>query len=240
MGVTYPAGHVLEPHSHSWGQLIYAVSGTMLVLADDTLWLVPPTRALWAPAGVVHMIEMRGRVAMRTIYVPSDFSAGLATASHAIDVRPLLRELVLHIVKLHLLARDNPSHLHVAQVFLDLVAQAEQLPLFLPMPQDGRAAKVARMLRDEPARADSIETLARAAGASVRTLQRSFQEGTGMRFVEWRQRLRLLHAITLLEQGWSVTEAGAAAGYANSSAFVAAFKSQIGDTPRRFVRSRMV
>jgi AraC-like DNA-binding protein len=59
-----------------------------------------------------------------------------------------------------------------------------------------------------------------------------------MRFVEWRQRLRLLHAITLLEQGSSVTEAGAAAGYASSSAFVAAFRSQTGMTPRRFGKGR--
>jgi len=238
MGVSYSAGHVLEPHSHRWGQLIYAVSGTMQVLAGDTLWLVPPTRALWAPAGVTHSIEMRGEVAMRTIYVPTEFSAMLPSVCHAIDVRSLLRELILHIVTLRLLARENSEHLHLTQVFLDLVARAERLPLFVPMPKDGRAASVAHMLREDPARDDGIEMLAREAGASARTLQRVFRDETGLRFVEWRQRLRLLQAITLLEQGASVTEAGAGAGYSSTSAFVAAFKTQIGDTPHRFARSR--
>jgi AraC-like DNA-binding protein len=106
------------------------------------------------------------------------------------------------------------------------------------MPKDGRAASVAHMLREDPARDDGIEVLAREAGASARTLQRVFRDETGLRFVEWRQRLRLLQAITLLEQGSSVTEAGAGAGYSSTSAFVAAFKTQIGDTPHRFARSR--
>lgn len=238
MGVSYSSGHVLEPHAHRWGQLIYAVSGTMQVLAGDTLWVVPPTRALWAPAGVVHSIEMRGEVAMRTIYVPVESSAKLPSVCHAIDVRLLLRELILHIVALRLLTCENPEHVHLMHVFLDLVAGAERLPLFVPMPNDARAASVANMLREDPARDDGIEALAREAGASARTLQRVFRDETGLRFVEWRQRLRLLQAITLLEQGSSVTDAGAAAGYSSTSAFVAAFKTQIGDTPHRFARNR--
>ncbi|HEY0302358.1 MAG TPA: AraC family ligand binding domain-containing protein, partial [Rhizomicrobium sp.] len=100
LGQTFSSGHVLAPHAHPWGQLIYAVRGTMQVTAADTLWLVPPTRALWAPAGTVHAIAMRGPTAMRTIYVPPERSAALPARSHAIDVGPLLREVILHIVGL--------------------------------------------------------------------------------------------------------------------------------------------
>jgi len=238
LGQSFSNGHVLAPHTHPWGQLIYAVSGTMQVLADNTLWLVPPTRALWAPAGTAHAIEMRGAVAMRTIYVPVERSQALPPRSHAIDVSPLLRELILHIVELRLLKDVDARHGHLAQVFLDLVAAAPSLPLFVPMPQDPRAAAVARLLQADPSRGDGIAALARAAGASARTLQRVFREETGMRFVEWRQRLRLLQAITLLEQDLSVTEAGAAAGYASTSAFIAAFRAQMGETPSRYVKVR--
>jgi AraC-like DNA-binding protein len=236
LGQTFSNGHVLEPHAHPWGQLIYAVSGTMQVLAGNMLWLVPPTRALWAPAGVVHAIEMRGSVAMRTIYVPVERSAGLPARSHAIDVEPLLREVILHIVGLRLLRADAAAHRHMAHVFLNLVAAAPSLPLFVPMPRDARAQLVARMLQDDPAAEAKIDALARKAGASARTLQRRFREETGMRFVEWRQRLRLLHAIALLEQDASVTQAGAAAGYASTSAFIAAFRQQMGETPSRYMR----
>ena len=237
-GQTFSNRHKLEPHSHSWGQLIYAMSGTMQVLAGNTLWLVPPTRALWAPAGTVHAIEMRGSVAMRTVYIPADRSDALPAHCHAIDVAPLLRELILQIVSLRLLREDTPSHVHLADVFLDLVAASESLPLFVPMPNDPRAAAVARLLQADPAREEHIGALAKKAGASVRTLQRLFHEETGMRFVEWRQRLRLLQAITQLEQGASVTEAGVAAGYASTSAFSAAFRQQMGDTPSRYVLAK--
>lgn len=236
VGQTFTSGHVLEPHAHSWGQLIYAMSGTMQVLAQNVLWLVPPTRALWAPAGVVHAITMRGSVAMRTIYVPVEAATRLPAQCHAIEIQPLLREVILHIVGLRLLRADDPAHLRMAQVFLDLVAAAQSLPLFAPMPRDARAEVVARRLFDDPASEAKVGALARDAGASVRTLQRLFLEETGMRFVEWRQRLRMLHAITLLEQGAQVTQAGAAAGYASTSAFSAAFRAQMGETPSRYAR----
>jgi AraC-like DNA-binding protein len=137
---------------------------------------------------------------------------------------------------LRLLRTDEAAHQHMAQVFLDLVAAAPSLPLFVPMPRDARAQSVARMLQDDPAAEAKIDAVARKAGASVRTLQRLFREETGMRFVEWRQRLRLLHAIALLEQDASVTQAGAAAGYASTSAFIAAFRQQMGETPSRYMR----
>ena len=57
-----------------------------------------------------------------------------------------------------------------------------------------------------------------------------------MRFAEWRQRLRLLQAVALLGDGASVTEAGAEAGFASTSAFIAAFRQQIGHTPARYKR----
>ena len=66
--------------------------------------------------------------------------------------------------------------------------------------------------------------------------QREFLEETGMRFVEWRQRLRLIHAIIALENGASVTAAGTGAGYASTSAFIAAFRAQTGETPAKFRR----
>ena len=238
LGQTFSNGHVLAPHAHPWGQLIYAVSGTMQVLAANTLWLVPPTRALWAPAGTVHAIEMRGATAMRTIYVPVEHAADLPAQSHAIEVAPLLREIILHIVGLRMLRAGVPAHRHMAQVFLDLVCAAPSLPLFVPMPRDARAATVARRLQDDPARDEGIDALARRAGASVRTLERLFRDETGMRLVEWRQRLRLLQAIAQLEQGASVTATGAAAGYASTSAFIAAFRQQMGETPSRYTRLR--
>jgi AraC-like DNA-binding protein len=234
LGQSFSDGHLLEAHTHPWGQVIFAETGTMRVVADYALWLVPQGRALWAPPHVAHEITMRGPVAMRGIYVPPERAGALPDVCRAYEVSPLLRELIIHIVSRGMLDAANPEHDRLAGVFLDLFAKSEELPLALPMPRDARALALATRLRDEPADDARIETLAKEAGASPRTLQRLFRAETNMRFVEWRLRLRLLQAVTQLGAGASVTEAGANAGFSSTSAFIAAFRQQMGHTPARY------
>lgn len=50
-----------------------------------------------------------------------------------------------------------------------------------------------------------------------------------MGFKEWRQKVRLLEAINLLEKGLSVTQVALEVGYQSPSAFTYAFK-QVFDT----------
>src|ERR1044072_5697353 len=68
LAATYRDGHVLDRHTHPWAQLVYAASGVMRVATPTAAWLTPPTRAIWVPGGTPHEIEMRGTVAMRTLY----------------------------------------------------------------------------------------------------------------------------------------------------------------------------
>ena len=233
LACTFYGGHHIESHAHPWGQLIYAASGVMRVKAGDRLWLVPPARAVWAPASVRHEIWARGDFAMRTLYLDPCLGQSLVSGCRAIEVSPLLRELILHIVSLGMLRDDDPAHGRLAGALVDLLGAAEDLPLSLPLPTDARAVRAAARLQDLPSDPAPLDLIARDAGASVRTLQRLFLEETGLRFGEWRQRLRLLHAATVLGTGASVTEAGLDAGYASTSAFIAAFRRLFGRTPAR-------
>lgn len=71
LAATYHARTTIGAHRHGWGQLVFAVSGAMRVTTDDAVWFIPPTRAIWMPAGVRHSITMQGEVAMRTLYIDS-------------------------------------------------------------------------------------------------------------------------------------------------------------------------
>ena len=235
--LTFWDGHELESHSHPWGQLIFAASGTMRVLAEDALWLVPQGRALWAPPNVVHAISMRGCVAMRTIYIPPERAHVLPATCQAVEIDPLLRELILHIAPLRLIRDDVREHERLASLFLDKLAKAERVMLTVPMPRDPALLKIANYLRNDLLRDSSLPALARMAGLGVRTLQRRFRAETGLRFVEWRQRLRLIQATQMLGSGASVTEAGSHAGYSNTSAFIAAFRAYMGTTPKAFLKT---
>lgn len=233
LACTYYGGCHIEPHTHPWGQLIYAAAGVMRVKAAGRLWLVPPARAVWAPAGLEHEIRARGDFAMRTLYIAPALAKSLPEVCVGIDVPPLLRELIVHIVGLGMLREGDADHEALAQVAVSLLRSPQPLPSSLPWPRDPRAVAAAERLLAEPSEPTELAALARACGASARTLQRLFLDETGLGFSDWRQRLRLLHAATLLADGASVTEAGLEAGYASSSAFIAAFKRQLGRTPAR-------
>jgi AraC-like DNA-binding protein len=231
LAATYYDGFHIEPHRHGWAQLIYAVSGVMSVRAGGTLWIVPPARAVWVPAGAEHEIRALGDFAMRTVYFAPALVQHLPCECCALDVAPLLRELVLAIVAVQLIDQSDVEGMRLGAVAIDRIAAARTLPLHLPLPSDPRATRVAERLRADPACPLELPALARDAGASARTLQRLFVVETGLRFSEWRQRLRLLHGASLLGGGSSVTEAGLEAGYAGTSAFSAAFRKHFGFPP---------
>src|SRR6478672_5433342 len=88
--------HVIAPHAHDWHQLIYASEGVMWVHTAQGDWVVPPNRAVWVPAGVEHGIEMTGKALVQTIYLAAGISGELPRTCCAVNVSPLLRELIIH------------------------------------------------------------------------------------------------------------------------------------------------
>jgi AraC-like DNA-binding protein len=231
LACTFYGGHRVTPHSHDWAQLIYAASGVMRVRSGGTLWIVPPARAVWAPAGVEHEIDALGDFAMRTLYFDPALAAALPGHCYAVDVSPLLREVILEIVGIGMIDEADEAGMRLALVAVDRLAAERSLPLELPLPRDPRAVRVADRLREEPSCELEIGQLAKAAGASARTIQRLFLAETGLRFAEWRQRLRLIHGASRLGLGSSVTEAALDAGYASTSAFTAAYRKHFGTIP---------
>ena len=49
----YADGHIDPRHKHERAQLLYATTGVITVITDQTSFVVPPQRAVWVPAGVV-------------------------------------------------------------------------------------------------------------------------------------------------------------------------------------------
>ena len=232
--VGYAAGTQLPWHAHDWHQLVYAAAGVLLVETGTGAWIVPPARAVWVPATVTHRLTARGPVQFRTVYI----ARHLRGASHAlgvVEVHPLLRELILQIVRRGMLDAASAPDRRLAGVLLDQLRTIDVVPLDLPLPADAVAGEVARCLHHDPG-AD-LDALAHRAGAGRRTVERRFREQTGMSLGRWRQRLRLTRAIELLAAGTSVSEAGRTVGYASTSAFVTAFRRELGTTPGRYFAS---
>ena len=234
LSMHYATGSNLPPHSHDWGQLVYASEGVMTVSTPGGSWVVPPHRAVWIPPGIEHWIEMSGSVFMRTLYLTPVLVTPLPQSCCVVQVSRLLRELILHSVALGVLEAEVPEHAHLVAFLIDLLETVPTMPLELPMPRDPRALRVAEFLREHPADATTANQLARTAGASVRTLERLFRSETGLTFGRWRQQLRLLEALRLLAAGRPVTAVALDVGYDSPSAFIAMFKNTLGTTPSRY------
>lgn len=234
LATTYPDGFQIGDHDHPWGQLVYGRSGVMRVTAVGRSWLTPATRAIWLPAFQPHTIRMRGAVAMRTLYIAPKLAQSLPGEAVVMEVAPLLRELILHILAHGMLDPAVPEHARTAAVLVDLLAAAPREDLALPLPTHACALALAERLQDDPGDRSDLGSLARAVGASLRTLQRIFPRETGLSLEAWRQKARMIHGVSLLAAGVSVTVTALECGYETSSAFIAAFRRTFGTTPARY------
>jgi AraC-like DNA-binding protein len=234
LAITLRPGARLGAHRHPWAQLVFAYSGVMRVSTDAETWLTPATKAIWLPAEVEHTIAIQGEVAMRTLYVAPERAEPLPSEPVALEVAPLLRELILHVVQVGMLAPARPEHDRMAGVLIDLLGQARREDLRLPLPSDPRARAAAVLIQNAPGNADDLARLATDSGASLRTLQRLFPRETGLTLEAWRQKARLIHAMGRLASGDRVTPAALDSGYRNVGAFIVAFSRQFGVTPGRY------
>jgi len=232
--VRHFSGHVIPPHTHDWHQLIYASEGVMWVHTGQGDWVVPPNRAVWVPAGVEHGVEMAGTVLIQTLYLTADISVALPRSCCAVNVSPLLRELILHTISLGILDQNVPARARLIAFLMDQLSALPTIPLQLPLPSDERAKRAVAWMRAHPDDPGLIKHIAKRVAVSARTLERLFQKETGMTFGKWRQQLRLLHALRLLAAGRPVTVVALEVGYESASAFIAMFKRTLGTTPHRY------
>ena len=91
-------------------------------------------------------------------------------------------------------------------------------------------------MADDPADNRPLDALAVQAGLAPRTAQRLFVDETGLGFAQWRQQLRLIHALERLSAGQPVAQVADALGYATPSNFIAMFKRAYGMTPGRYLQ----
>jgi len=229
----YHAGHVVPPHFHNRDQLVYASRGVMTVRASDSAWVVPTDRAVWIPATLTHTIIMSGAVSMRTLYLRPRLAKALPRSCCVVNISPLLKELILHACTLKALNKKIEPQKHVIDLVVDQLKTIQTVSLQLPHHSDPRSLRVAGALLSDPGDQRTLTQICKGIGAGKRTIERLFQEETGMTFGKWRQQLRLMHAMRLLADGAKVTHAAMEAGYSTPSAFISMFRKAWGTTPTR-------
>jgi AraC-like DNA-binding protein len=229
----YPRGLHIEPHSHTWAQVLYAVSGVMWVEVEREALVVPPQRAVWLPPGTQHAIHMLSAVDMRNLYLHECDSQHLSASSEVFEINGLLRELITRLAE-H--ARDDDAWLAAAYRLAAIeLAHAPRSTMRIPLPDasDRRLATLCRAVIDNPSAEIGFEQHAATVGASVRTLSRLFTRELGMGFAEWRRQVQLAVAVSRLAEGQPVSAVARMLGYLPSS-FSDMFRRELGMAPSEF------
>lgn len=221
-------GRSFAEHVHPTHQLAWAESGVLSISAGDVTWALPPTRALWIPAGVRHTTAAATATAMHSLYLRPDRSPASFGHPTVLAVAPLLAALIGHLGRTEL---GDAERARAEAVLFDQLVPAPVASVGLALPADERARRVADALLADPADDRGVESLARLAGTSPRTLHRLFRDATGCGLGEWRLRARIRTALELLATGTPVSVVANRVGYRTPSAFVAAFRRVLGTTP---------
>jgi AraC-like DNA-binding protein len=227
-----PPGLVFDWHSHEDHQLAWAASGVLTVRTQHRAWVLPPTRALWLPAGLRHETLTGGAAAtMRSLYIRPERCPIRWPEPTPVAASTLLAELIGYLGG----AALSPSQRANAEaVLVDLLEPVPMTTIDVRMPTEERARDVAAALSARPADGRTLADWGRHVGASERTLARAFRPDTGMSFGRWRTTLRLRAALPALAAGDPVGAVARRVGYESPSAFVAAFRRETGRTPAEF------
>jgi AraC-like DNA-binding protein len=147
-----------------------------------------------------------------------------------IDVRPLLRELILDACSRGPLLASRSDHAALAELIRHEVEAAPPLPTGLPWPRTVWLREFAERAMGGSGRVDA---LIEASGYSRRTLERAMREETALSLGRWLRQARMLRSIARLGEGATVAEAALASGYSEPSAYIHAFRKAFSITPGR-------
>ena len=232
-----PVGTRFEWHAHEDHQLAWSPEGVLVVLTEGgSSYVLPPSRALWIPAGTVHETRSSGAAVLRSAYLeplrcPIDWAAPTPVA-----VSPLLGELIHHLDNRGIGADER---FRAEAVLFDLLLPLRIATIDVRTPTDPRVRDVADALLADPADPRRLHEWGRTVGASSRTLARAFLSDTGLSFGRWRTLVRLQASLPYLAQQMPVTAVARLVGYRTTSAYVTAFRAHTGVTPGRYFQSPM-
>lgn len=235
----------VQPHSHPWAQVALSSTGVIRMTAGRSTYLVPPTRALWIPPGVEHVVSVVEPADIRTLYIhqtPQRIGPGVPREERrawrecrVLEVSPLLRELVTHLpADPDALAPLDDRERWVGALILDELRRARPLPLGIDLPNDKRLRSLCEAVLDEPTRWPTLDGWACEAGASARTVARLFRSELGTSFLQWRQQVLLARALSMAAKRMPMSAIAAELGYASPSAFTAMVRRSVGAPPSRF------
>ncbi|BAJ03158.1 transcriptional regulator, AraC/XylS family [Shewanella violacea DSS12] len=232
--IEMPKGYVDTRHHHDWHQVIFPIKGLLQTESEYYQHLVPHTSALFVPATLEHQSIALSNTSFIGIYINPKFCKTYSMQVRSISLTPFLKELLQEIRRKALVADNQDELLHLLEVLHDQILRDEVFTFQLLLPQDRRLKLIFDYLTERPALDWSLKMWGEKVGASERTLSRLFVKEFKTSFPLWRQHLRLIYSLSLLDENLTIQAIADKIGYQNDSSYIKAFKVYFDTTPQQF------
>ncbi|MDN2567617.1 AraC family transcriptional regulator [Aquibium sp. A9E412] len=228
------AGERYGWHSHDFGQLVSATSGSMYVGTRDRVLLLSAAMAIWIPPDAEHWMRYGANNAMLYVDVNRREAARLGARCRVVAMTPLLAALLSATLPDSARARSAGHEAALHGLLRRELVAAREVPLSVVMPRDRRLRAPAQAALDDPGAIGPLEAWLAGVAASRKTVERLFVAETGLPPSRWLRQVRLLHAIARLSAGEKVGSVAFDMGYGSSSAFGYMFRRALGVSPGVF------
>lgn len=229
----YQKDEIVAPHSSLWGDFNFSLNGILEYEIEGKRYLSPPNYGLWLPPKTAHASialdeQITHYVCIRVHpYLCGHFSACTKTLS----IRPFLRHLVHEILAQKQQDITTPHYQHLLQVLFDQLKTAPAYEHYLPQTNHVLLQPLLQQLASPALFHKSLQQLLRDSSISERHLLRLSQQELQLSLSEWRNRAKILYAITQIRQGKTVKKLAYELGYQHSSSFIEFFKRYTEQTP---------
>lgn len=220
-------------HSHLGGEFVYSYSGVMELDLEGESIVSTPNYGIWLPPNQKHSVRNRGKVVHGSFYVPLRYCHKLPQDACSLLLSPLLRSLLDSLRDTGTLVQ-NEENQRLLHVLFDQLQKVRPSGSYLPKSNDPILREIMINLETHMEDNRSVAEIARELKLSERTIARHFKTELGLTFNEWRQRLKVVQAISLLRKGQTVELVSKSLGYSSPSAFIVMFKKLTGTTPSEY------
>ena len=230
-------GFVDKWHKHPWHQVIFPFDGILQTKVGNLQYVVPHSGMLFIPAHTYHESFVIAETKFIGVYFNPKANIGYPLSTKAVTSTPLIRELIIHIAKIYSaneLKNQDSNSIKAVDVLIELINGSDTYDISLLLPSDKRLMIIFNEFLQNLQLDKTLSDWAKQVGASERTLSRLFTKDLGMSFPLWRQHVRLISSLSLLESKLSIQQIAYSIGYNSDSSYIFAFKKLFKQTPKQY------
>ena len=230
------AGYIDDFHSHPWHQIVFPVKGLLQSNIGDTCAIVPHNGMLYIPSNTVHKSVAVSDTVFLAVYLNPDKFIQYSDRPKSCQVSSFMKELLLTLFDAPTLSQSESNVSNLLTVLRDQIEMAHSYEIPLLMPKDKRLLSIFSQLKQQPDLPYTLKEWAPKVGASERTLSRLCSKEFSQSFARWRQNIRLVLSLQMLDTDMSIQTIATSLGYSSDSAYTYAFKKTFDQTSSSYRR----